>query len=82
MTGETLESLLYAEVVQRGEEGCDITGFRERVAACQGNRNKLLEVYQDLSALKVRADFPYQEPNDLDEILSLSTGGIPDSHCP
>lgn len=75
MTGETLESLLYAEVVQRGEEGCDITGFRERVAACQGNRNKLLEVYQDLSALKVRADFPYQEPNDLDEILSLSTGG-------
>ena len=72
---DTLENLLYAEVVQRGEEGCDVTGMRERVDACQGDLDKLMEVYGELSASEVDPGFPYQEPDELDDILSLSTAG-------
>ncbi|MFR1433722.1 MAG: ADP-ribosylglycohydrolase family protein [Acutalibacteraceae bacterium] len=72
---DTLENLLYAEVVQRGEEGCDVTGMRERVDACQGDLDKLMEVYGELSASEVDPGFPYQEPDELDAILSLSTAG-------
>ncbi len=69
---DTLENLLYAEAVQREEEGCNTSGFRERIAACQGQPDELMKVYQELSALKVDPRFPYKEPDDLEEILALS----------
>lgn len=69
---DSLENLLYAEVIERGEEGCDVTGYRERVAACCGDRDELMSLYRELEMLEVRPDFPYREPDDLPAILSLS----------
>lgn len=70
----SLQSLVEAEIVERREEGCDVTGFQERVAACAGDLDRLMEVYQELSALPIRPDFPYREPDELEEILAASAG--------
>lgn len=72
---DTLDNLLLEEVNERKEEGCDVSGFRERVTACGGDQDKLMEIYRELQALEVQPDFPYQEPDDLEDILALSTGG-------
>lgn len=78
----SLQSLVEAEIVERREEGCDVTGFQERVAACGGNLDRLMEVYQELSALPVRPDFPYREPDELEEILAASSGGTDQMAAP
>ncbi len=69
-----LEKLLEEEVIQRTEEGCNTTGFAGRVAAAKGDNTALMELYHQLQKLPIRGDFPYREPDDLETILSLSTG--------
>lgn len=68
----SLEELVYQEVVQRAEEGCDTAGFRERIAGCGGDAEKLTAVYAELSALPVREDFPYTEPDGWEEIRAAA----------
>lgn len=70
---DTLESLTRAEITQRQEEGCDVTGFSEKFQACQGNRNALNALYDELDRLSVQPSFPYNEPSALNDILALAT---------
>ncbi len=71
---ESFESQLYWEETQRREEGCDTSGFRERIAACKGEFVKLAALYDELDRLPLRKDFPYREPDGgrLEELLVLS----------
>jgi hypothetical protein len=69
-------NLIAEEIKQRGEEGCDISGFYERHTACRGDDTKLDALYADLCALEIDAGFPYREPNGLDEITALRDGNV------
>ncbi len=69
-----LENLIYEEIIQRGQEGCDISGMKELHSQCAGNKEKLMDLYEKLCALKIKSDFPYNEPNDYNEINKLLDG--------
>jgi ADP-ribosylglycohydrolase len=69
-------NLIAEEIKQRGEEGCDISGFYERHAACSNDDAELDKLYNDLCALEIRPDFPYGEPNGADEIAALRDGFV------
>lgn len=70
------KNLIYEELTQRREEGCDITGFRERLDQCGDDDARLTAVYNELAALDVCTDFPYKEPNTLEEIDALRDGSV------
>ncbi|MBM4456783.1 MAG: ADP-ribosylglycohydrolase family protein [Chloroflexi bacterium] len=67
---DTLPNLIREEVNQRASEGCDVTGFAERVAAAGADEAHLMALYRELMALPIRPDFPFSEPSDLAAIRS------------
>ncbi|MBD2843591.1 ADP-ribosylglycohydrolase family protein [Paenibacillus sp. IB182496] len=76
MAGWTLlDSLMEKEVIQRREEGCDVEGYAARVAAAGSDQGQLMAIYEELSALPIRADYPYEEPSELAEIRALRPEG-------
>lgn len=75
MAGECeLRELLKVELYQLKEEGreIDIDYWLNEINACNNEKAKLMEVYSKLCELPVKADFPYTEPSELDEICSES----------
>jgi len=72
---DKLESLLKDEVVQREQEGCNVAGFREKLEEAGSDEKRLMEVYGELMALPIRADFPYTEPSDLATIRAERPDG-------
>ncbi|HXG68192.1 MAG TPA: ADP-ribosylglycohydrolase family protein, partial [Blastocatellia bacterium] len=71
---DDLASLLRQELIQRAEEGCDVSGFQEAVAAA-GTDAARAALYDQLMALPVRPDFPYIEPSELAEIRAERPDG-------
>lgn len=72
---DKLQEIVRFEIIQRGEEGCNVDGFAEKLAAAGENHEALMEIYNELSALDVSADFPYEEPSDLESIRRLRPEG-------
>lgn len=72
MLWDSLKDLLNAEVTQRKEEGCDVNGFAERIAAANGDYAACSALYDELEKLPVRKDFPYCEPDDYEGIVAAS----------
>jgi ADP-ribosylglycohydrolase len=66
----SLKELIRFEIIQRSEEGCDVTGFQERWEKAN-SRQDLMDIYEDLQKLKIRSDFPYVEPSHLAGIRAL-----------
>lgn len=78
----SLDELVAKEVVQRGEEGCRVDGFMERVKLAGTDETALMSIYEELMALPIRSDFPYEEPSDLEGIRALRPDGprrLPDA---
>ena len=48
----TLEKLLKGEIIQREEEGCDVTGFAKRLEEAAGDNGRLNRLYDELMELK------------------------------
>ncbi len=70
------DTLLRLEVVQRTEEGCDVTEIRRQLADSAALTPEAAErFYRALEALTPRADFPYDEPSDLDRIRARRPDG-------
>ncbi len=71
---DRLYGLLIEELNQLFEEGRDIDreAYRERINACNEDKAKLMEIYSELCALPMRADYPYNEPSELEEIYAES----------
>jgi ADP-ribosylglycohydrolase len=69
--------LLQAELDQRREEGCPVDDLVREIDAVDENTPSAIldELYARLEALPVSADFPYQEPSDLDDIREIRPGG-------
>ena len=72
----TLEMLLKEEIIQRCEEGCIVDGFAERLEALGKDKQSLDKLYDELMALKIEADFPYNEPSGLEGIKALNVRKI------
>ncbi len=76
MAGWTgLRSLLFDEIIQKREEGCDVSGFDTLLNEAEDNEDALMNVYGKLAALKPSPDFRYIEPDDYNEIKALSGSG-------
>jgi ADP-ribosylglycohydrolase len=72
---DTLAHLVREEVKQRGEEGCRVDGYREKVEAAGDDAETLMQLYEELMNLPIREDFPFREPNELAEIRAERPDG-------
>lgn len=63
-----LRDIVREEITQRREEGCQVSGFIERLDAAGTNESQLMEVYHALMALEPSSTFKYTEPSDLESI--------------
>ena len=41
-----LKDLVWEEIVQRSEEGCDVLGFKEKWVAAGEDKDELMKVYR------------------------------------
>lgn len=72
----TLRRLVRDEIIQREEEGCDVSGFEEELEAIlPGDRGALEYLYEALGELEPTPDFPYVEPSTLDSIRAARPAG-------
>lgn len=71
-----LKELIKIEIIQREEEGCNIEGLNKRLNSIEEHdKDKLMEVYNELMKLEVSKDFPYCEPTELKLIRELRNQG-------
>lgn len=59
---ERLQETVRLELQQRIEEGCRPGSLAEKLAAAGSDEGKLMEVYRELMALQVAADFLTRSP--------------------
>jgi len=72
----TLRRLVRDEIIQRREEGCDVSGFEEALeSVLPGDREMLDALYDALDELEPEPDFPYIEPSTLETIRALRPQG-------
>lgn len=67
-------NIIKAELMQRQEEGCNTADLSKRIqAAFEENLEdeEFIKLYNELTSLPVEDDFPYVEPDALDEIQAL-----------
>jgi len=74
------EDLISREIIQRREEGCDVTEveriFKDLLEENPPDREeKLAGLWDELDGLSPRHDFPYYEPSKLEEIRSARPEG-------
>jgi hypothetical protein len=72
---DSLSDMILQEVVQRKEEGCDVSRFADRVRAAGESKEMLLAIYEDLGRLEVQPSFPFVEPSELDAIRAKRPHG-------
>lgn len=65
-----LRDLVKDEMIQRRQEGCAVPEYDVEHA----DEKELERIYEELCRLNVSPDFPFDEPDDLDEILAASAG--------
>ena len=71
--------LIRPEMVQRREEGCDISDIEPRVLATIEDESTqdhvFVELYDELIAINPDPSFPYEEPSELEAIKALRPEG-------
>jgi len=73
----TLRRLVRDEIIQRKEEGCDVSGFEEELeAVLPGDWDALESLYEALDELSPAPDCPYVEPSTLDSIRAARPEGV------
>jgi ADP-ribosylglycohydrolase len=68
-----LKTLINEEITQCAQEGCATDGFAERLEAAS-TPAQMMDLYEDLRKLRVRGDFPYDEPSHLAGIHAARQG--------
>ena len=75
-TADELIGLLREEIIQRGEEGCEVKGFNKgRLRQAGKNVRRLESLYDRLAGLRVKGDLAAAEPSDLATIRKLRPRG-------
>ena len=65
------------EIAQRGEEGCDVSGFDSRLEALlPGDMRSAEALWDALDNLTPQPDFPYREPSTYDGIRAARPAGM------
>ncbi len=70
-----LKNLVLCELIQLSEEGkdFDIEALREEIKKVDNrDKAKLMEIYNKLSDLPMKKDYPYNEPSEFEDILKES----------
>lgn len=70
--GINLKELIENEITERKQEGCIVPDYSERIETA--DCDELERIYDELDRLKVSNNFPYTEPEKLDDILAASGG--------
>ncbi|HEY3266936.1 MAG TPA: ADP-ribosylglycohydrolase family protein [Armatimonadota bacterium] len=70
-----LEGLARLELANRSLQGFDLAGLSERLVAAKGDADAIWAVYQDALAAAIPAEYPFAEPNGLEEIRALRPSG-------
>jgi ADP-ribosylglycohydrolase len=71
---DSLHTLLKLELTQSLEEGKDpdaIAKIRNEIESAHNDPSRLRQIHEQLLALPIRNDFPFDEPNDLPTIRAL-----------
>jgi len=72
-----LRQLTEDEIIQRREEGCDVSGFEDALnALLPGDIAGLEYLYRALDSLAPKADCPYVEPSTFDGIRAARPEGV------
>jgi len=74
------ERLLASEIVQKREEGCDVSGVEEKLSSilegdARGRATKLESLWDELAKLTSEPGFRYYEPSDLESIRHARPAG-------
>ena len=69
---DTLKTRIQGVVLNKGEQGHEIGGVISKLESLPDSYDKLLEFASELSNLPVREDWPYVEPNELEDIWTES----------
>ena len=69
---ETLKTRIHGVVLNKGEQGHVIDGLISKLESLPESYDELLEFANGLSDLPVRADWPYIEPNGIEDIWEES----------
>lgn len=71
--------MIRAELVQRREEGCDVSALEPRVEQAFADEETdaavFMALYDQLTALEPEPSFPYEEPSGLEAIRALRPDG-------
>ncbi|MEZ0537581.1 ADP-ribosylglycohydrolase family protein [Caldicellulosiruptoraceae bacterium PP1] len=71
----SLRELLKYEIIQKKEEGYDVTGIEEKLMnTCEENEQDLMKIYDELKNAK-KIDNSFFEPSDIETIKSLRPNG-------
>ena len=71
-----LEQIVKDEIVQRREEGCNVTRIEQKFLGMKGKGYAELEnLLKESEGLSPKADFPYVEPSDLRGIRATRPSG-------
>lgn len=74
---EELYKLLLDELIQRGEEGYEVSEVERKIRSVEaGDIHKLEELWKELEEAEPRRGFPYFEPSSLEEIRKARTAGL------
>ena len=65
---ETLKTRIRGVVLNKGEQGYEIDGMISKLESLPESYDKLLEFASELSNLPISSEWPYVEPNDLEDI--------------
>jgi ADP-ribosylglycohydrolase len=74
-TADELIGLLREEIIQRGQEGCNVKGYKGRLRQAGKNLSKLETLYDRLARLKPPREMIAAEPSDLAAIRKCRPRG-------
>ena len=68
----TLKERLHGVILNKGEQGYEVKGLREKLENLPESFDSILSFIDEIDLLKIRSDWEYIEPNNIDEIKSSS----------
>ena len=69
---ETLKERLHGVILNKGEQGYDVSGLQEKLDKMPESFDSIMSFIDDINLIKIRGDWDYVEPNNIDEIKSNS----------
>ena len=69
-TKETLKQILSAELDERARQGYEVKNLQSQLESAAKSYDSLFSIAQEIRKAPIRKDWPYREPDGLNEILA------------